>query len=92
MTLMGIKRATTVTGLAKTFGHSFATVGNVQIKRVSGSLGAEVQGLDVSRMSDADVEQVKQAWREHKVLFFRDQKLQPREFLEFSAHFGKPAP
>lgn len=92
MALRSFKRATTVNGLVKTSKHSFATVGNVNIKRVSGSLGAEVNGLDVRRMSNADVAEVKQAWHEHKVLFFRDQQLQPKEFLEFSAHFGKPAP
>lgn len=89
---MSAKRAKTAAGLAKIFRHSFATVGHFNIKRVSGSLGAEVQGVDVRRMSDADVEEIRQAWHEHKVLFFRDQQLHPKEFLEFSAHFGKPAP
>ncbi|KAK4499762.1 hypothetical protein PRZ48_007948 [Zasmidium cellare] len=73
--------------------RGFATVSNdFKVNRIAGSLGAEIRGLDVRHLDDAQIKQLHQAWLEHKVIFFRDQQLQPKEFLDFSAHFGRPAP
>lgn len=72
--------------------RSLASASNIQVKRIAGSLGAEIRGIDVRRLNDAQIKDIHQAWLEHKVIFFRGQQLQPKEFLEFSSHFGKPAP
>lgn len=60
----------------------------VKIKPLDG-IGAEIGGVDLTRL-DADlIESVKQAWYEHDVLLFRNQKLTDDELLAFSRHFGK---
>ena len=46
---------------------------------VSGVLGAEVRGLDLAAdLDDGTVADLRAAFCEHQVLFFRDQDLSPR--------------
>jgi taurine dioxygenase len=51
-------------------------------------LGAEVKGVDLARPSAADIEAIKNAWYEHDVLLFRNQRLSDEHLLSFSRHFG----
>jgi taurine dioxygenase len=51
-------------------------------------LGAEVKGVDLASLSSADVEAIKNAWYEHDVLVFRNQRLTDDALLSFSRHFG----
>jgi taurine dioxygenase len=53
-----------------------------------GSVGAEVRGVDLARVTPAEVEAIKQAWYRHDVLVFRNQKLTDDHLLSFSRHFG----
>jgi taurine dioxygenase len=62
----------------------------VEIKRIAGSLGAEIHGVDLRSVDDSTTKQIRQALLDHKVIFFRNQELSPNEFLNFSARFGKP--
>jgi taurine dioxygenase len=56
---------------------------------VSGVLGAEVRGLDLTTdLSDATVADLRQAFCEHQVLFFRDQDLSPVAQIAFGRRFG----
>ena len=50
---------------------------HIQIRPLSGSLGAEVQGVDLTAASDAVWDEIRQAFRERMVLFFPDQRLDP---------------
>jgi taurine dioxygenase len=61
----------------------------LQVVRLAGSLGAEVRGADVADLSAERVEAIHQAFLEHHVLVFRDQKLAPEALVAFGAHFGK---
>lgn len=74
--------------------HWQSTVQNgkskLDVRPIAGSLGAEVQGTDLKSLDEATAEAIYQTWLEHKVIFFRDQDLSPSQFLNFSAHFGKP--
>jgi alpha-ketoglutarate-dependent taurine dioxygenase len=54
----------------------------------TGTVGAEVRGVDLARVTPAEVEAVKQAWYQHDVLVFRSQKLTDDHLLSFSRHFG----
>ena len=54
----------------------------------TGTVGAEVRGVDLARVKPAEVEAVKQAWYQHDVLVFRNQKLTDDHLLSFSRHFG----
>jgi taurine dioxygenase len=60
---------------------------------VAGSLGAEIEGIDLSQpLSETLFQQIETTLAEHLVLFFRDQNLEPEEQIAFTRHFGPPSP
>jgi taurine dioxygenase len=63
----------------------------MEAKRIAGALGAEITGVDLSRpLSKADFAEVKRLWLEHLVIFFRDQKLDEKQYMAFALQFGEP--
>jgi taurine dioxygenase len=62
------------------------------IKPVTPAVGAEISGVDLSRVSDAEFAQIEQAWNRHGALLFRDQKLTDDDLLAFSRRFGELDP
>ena len=58
----------------------------------TGTVGAEIGGVDLARAGHAQIEAVKQAWYRHDVLVFRRQKLTDDDLLAFSRHFGRLDP
>jgi taurine dioxygenase len=61
----------------------------IEIKPMAGALGAEVFGADLSRpLEDAAFAEIKQAFADHLVLMFREQRLTPEQHLAFSRGFG----
>jgi len=65
-------------------------VSDIGIHPISGALGAEISGIDVSRdVDDQTLGLLRRAWLEHLVLFFRDQPLTPAQFLAFARRFGE---
>jgi taurine dioxygenase len=60
----------------------------VEVRRISGALGAELLGVDLSK--DTPVEAIRAAFLEHQVIFFRDQQLTPAQFITFARHMGRP--
>lgn len=64
----------------------------MELRRVAGSLGAEVLGLDARDLSSADGEALRSALREHQVLFLRDQPLEPAHHRALAEVFGEPLP
>ena len=63
---------------------------DLDVVRLSGSLGAEVRGLRLAGADAATAERVEALLMEHMVLFFPEQHLEPAEQIAFAAHFGKP--
>jgi len=53
-----------------------------------GGVGAEVRGLDLRRIDDADFAAILRAWHEHAVLLFRGQTLSDADLVAFSRRFG----
>ncbi len=54
------------------------------------AIGAEVTGVDLSRaLDDSTWTALRDAYLEHLVLFFHDQKLTPAQQVEFSRRFGR---
>jgi alpha-ketoglutarate-dependent taurine dioxygenase len=60
--------------------------------RPNGTVGAEVQGVDLASASAAQIDAIRQAWYRHDVLVFRRQKLTDDDLLAFSRHFGELDP
>jgi len=61
-----------------------------QVRRLSGSIGAEISGVDLaSEASDAAISEIRKIWLEHNVVFFRDQELPPAGLLAFAKRFGE---
>ena len=60
-----------------------------EIRRLDAPFGAEVLGLDLSRpLSADDLARIRRAHVEQHVLVFRDQRITPRQHVEFSRRFG----
>jgi taurine dioxygenase len=64
---------------------------HIEVRPIAGALGADVRGVDIARPLEAQiVAEIHQAFLDHLVLFFRDQKLTPQAQLAFSMQFGEP--
>lgn len=61
----------------------------LDIRPLTGALGAEIYGLDVKQLDDATFDSVYQAFLDYSVLVFRDQELNEEEFAAFGLRFGK---
>jgi alpha-ketoglutarate-dependent taurine dioxygenase len=60
----------------------------VKVQRIAGALGAEILGVDLSR--EIPAREIRAAFLEHQVVFFRDQKLDPAQFMAFARAMGRP--
>lgn len=56
---------------------------------LSGSLGAEIRGIDLAQAGPADADAILKLIAEHLVLFFPGQHLTPDEHIAFGRLFGK---
>ncbi|MBX3503727.1 MAG: TauD/TfdA family dioxygenase [Alphaproteobacteria bacterium] len=62
-----------------------------EVRRVAGALGAELHGVDLARdLGDDVIAEIRQAWLDHLVVFFRDQKITPAQQLAFARRLGEP--
>lgn len=65
----------------------------ITIKRVSGTIGAEVGAVDLASLDDEGAwGEIRQAFFEHGVIFFRAQDLDPPALLRVARRFGNPSP
>lgn len=61
----------------------------IQVMPVTGHLGADVEGIDVSKpIADEQMAELKRAWHAHSVLFLRNQKLTPETIEALGSRFG----
>ncbi len=59
------------------------------VEPVSGTIGAEVSGVDLSApLADAAIAEIRGAFLDHHVVFFRDQHLSPEALMAFGRCFG----
>jgi taurine dioxygenase len=64
---------------------------HLSVRPIAGALGAEIGGVDIARpVAEAVVAEIRQAFLDHLVIFFRDQKLAPPQLLAFAQRFGQP--
>ncbi len=63
----------------------------MEVRRISGALGAEICGVDLRNdLSEQIIANVRHAFLEHLVIFFHDQKLTPEQFMAFARRMGTP--
>tara|TARA_Y100000590_G_scaffold95580_1_gene108502 strand:- start:428 stop:1255 length:828 start_codon:yes stop_codon:yes gene_type:complete len=60
----------------------------MDIKLISGALGAEIQGVDLKDPSEKNFETINNLLLEHKVIFFRDQNITTEEQIALAKCFG----
>jgi taurine dioxygenase len=60
----------------------------ITVTPTGAALGAEIDGVDLRRVSDGDFAALHRAWLDHLVLLFRGQMLSDDEMIAFSRRFG----
>ena len=61
----------------------------MKIQPLSEHIGAEISGIQLDNLNQDAVAEIKQAWLEHKVLVFRDQKISTQAHIAFGKNFGE---
>jgi taurine dioxygenase len=63
----------------------------MDVGSIAGALGAEILGVDLSRpLSAHTIADIRRAFLEHAVIFFRGQRLDSEQFLAFARAMGEP--
>ena len=60
-----------------------------QVRPINPAVGAEITGVDVARLTDAQFEVIEKAWYAHSALLIRGQRLTDAELIAFSRRFGE---
>lgn len=64
---------------------------HIDVHPVSGALGAEITGVDISLPLDTEVvSEIRKALLNHLVIFFQNQVITPQQQLNFAEQFGVP--
>lgn len=65
------------------------TDNSFQLKRVTGSLGAEIDGVQLNNLTNEQFDKICTAFTDHAVLVFRNQDLTHEEQIAFARRFGE---
>lgn len=61
----------------------------ITVNQLSPSVGAEIGGVDIAAgVSDQQFGELRQAFADHGVIFFRDQDISPDQHIEFAERWG----
>ena len=63
----------------------------MEIRCLGEGIGAEITGIDVRTMSEADFGRIYQAWLDYNVIAVRGQDLSTSDFIAYSRRFGRLA-
>lgn len=64
-------------------------VSRIRIEPSGAALGADVLGADLANLSDDDVATIRRAWLAHRVLRFRDCRIDDRTHVALAKRFGE---
>src|ERR1700752_2924767 len=64
----------------------------VTVKPLNAAVGAEISGVDLARLNDAEFAPIEQAWNRYGALLLRDQHITDDDLLAFSRRFGELDP
>jgi taurine dioxygenase len=63
----------------------------IDVHPIAGALGAEISGVDISRdLPETAAKEIRRAFLEYLVIFFRGQRLTPPQQLAFARRLGEP--
>ena len=61
----------------------------IEVRPISGALGGEIHGVDIAKpISDEQFAEIRQAYHDFGVIFFRDQDLTPDQHVAFAERWG----
>lgn len=63
---------------------------DLDVTPLSGTIGAEIRGVDLRNLDDATIDAIRGVWLDRKVVFFPGQHLDAAAHLEFARRFGEP--
>lgn len=61
----------------------------IEVDLITGTLGAEVSGVDMADVDGATLDELRKAWLDHKVLVLRDQHITTEDHVAFGRLFGE---
>jgi taurine dioxygenase len=64
----------------------------LSIAPLTPAVGAEISGVDLARLTDAEFADIEAAWHRHSALLFRGQRLGDDDLLSFSRRLGELDP
>jgi taurine dioxygenase len=64
----------------------------VRITPLTDSVGAEVSGVNLAALSDAEFAEIERAWHRYSALLFRGQRLSDQDLVNFSRRLGELDP
>ena len=63
---------------------------SITVTPLTPAIGAEITGVDLATdLPDTTIAEIRHAWLEHLVVFFRDQSMTPQNLVNFSHRFGE---
>ncbi|HKX80331.1 MAG TPA: TauD/TfdA family dioxygenase [Novosphingobium sp.] len=68
--------------------YNLGKYGRIRVEPVTGAIGAEIAGVDLSCIDDAAFAEIEQAFHDHAAIFFRDQQLDATSLAAFVERFA----
>jgi taurine dioxygenase len=62
---------------------------HIVVEELAAAMGAEVKGVDLVELTDAQFAEIEHALFRHKMIFFRDQRISHADHESFSLRFGE---
>ena len=69
--------------------QELAAPATVDIRPLTGALGCEIFGIDLSNLRDDEFAAIQQAFLDYSAVLFHEQELTQEQFAEFGKRFGK---
>jgi alpha-ketoglutarate-dependent taurine dioxygenase len=70
------------------FDNHSARYRHIEARPLAAAMGAEIRGVDLTRLEDAQFEEIRHALFRHKMIYFREQGLTHSDHEAFSLRFG----
>jgi taurine dioxygenase len=61
----------------------------IDVRPLASAIGAEILGVDLALLNDEQFSEIRQAYYDYSVIFFRDQTLTPEQHVAFARRWGE---